>query len=898
MTVDWAKVAQHAEASLARGERLDEGQRDSLAWIIRQMQECAGVVLADEVGTGKTRIACAVIHAVLAAGGRVATVVPKGLMHQWVAESHALDLNIAPKLLTTIPELFRSVTSPDHWKTLAPNPEASEWWLISHNFRAPQVRSNSNLWRAALPSLVELKLASKTTREDKRTREGRFAEWLGLSEKLATKRWAHWDGMELIAEDLKSRVRGNSPLRRKLARLPEIRITKRNGQLFTDLDLVAYQEANGEQIAEELLGIWLGAFDLISVDEAHKSRGSVEADDDSTRARTGKVLTRLLGRILQPSTTARRLCLTATPMELSLDQWLDLLGRAGTQLTDGRQIIDRLNEATRNAAVAPDEVARLDELCVAARAFTRALSPYVTRRRRTEDPLMKECQLRAGSSNGPHPHRRVEAVRIGWAEVAARSMAWLDVLFAAECMSHAARGLPLSHTASWPAAIRDAYTKLCKGHVSADFEDADESIRVPPPEEADEHTRGKIIRVNYWYRQLRGARARVSDAAASDALIESEHPRITAAVREIEAWTNPKEGHAEKVLLFGVFLRPLKVLRDVLNVRSTLRAVDAGQPIAHSIERNDELMPIAARQLARLRDEGGVRDRLLTATATELRRALTNAHGEYESLQRRVRRLITAHTDRWFIDPQMLGGVDDQALKTSVRAHAMAFVLDEFLSGSTSITESIEDRVATLANDYFVEHLREELTDLDADEDDARSDALRAVFVDDPDARQRRFAVLLAGDTQPTTRRYMQAAFNRAASSPRVLLAQSQVGREGLNLHKACRVVMQFHAEWNPAILEQQIGRVDRKGSLWEKLARQWLDHGDAAAPMPRIEVRQLVFEGTYDAYQWERVGRRQRMFDASLFGTLLSAEAWQRVPANRVTDLEDAAPSFRPPPR
>ena len=894
MTVDWAQVARHAEISLARGDRLDEGQRDSLAWIIGRMRACDGVVLADEVGTGKTRIACAVIHAVLAAGGRVATVVPKGLMHQWVAESHALDLSVAPKLLTTIPELFRGVTSAEHWKALAPNPEAPEWWLISHNFRAPSVRSNSNLWRAALPALVELKLATKATREDKRTREGRFADWLGLSEKLTTKRWAHWDGMELIAGDLMARVRGNAPLRRRIAKLPEIRITKKGGRLFTDLDLDAFRDASGEQVVEELLGIWLGEFDLIAVDEAHKSRGSVEADDDSTRARTGKVLARLLGRVLRPSTTVRRLCLTATPMELSLDQWLDLLGRAGTQISDGREIIDRLNAATRNAAVAPDEVARLDELCAAARAFTRALSPYVTRRRRTEDPLIMECQQRAVSSNGAHPHRRVEPVRIGWAEVATRSTAWLNVLFAAECMSHAARGLPLAHTASWPAAIRDAYTKLCKGHVSADFEDADAAIKVPTPEEADEHTRGKIIRVNYWYRNLRDARARVSDATASNALVESEHPRISVAVREIESWTHSKDAPPEKVLLFGVFLRPLKVLRDVLNVRSTLRAVDAGHPIAHSIERNDELMPIAERQLAHLRNEGALRGRL--TTETDLRGALTSAHDEYEALQRRVRRLIIERTDQWFGDPQMLGGVHEAEIKASVRAHAMAFVLDEFLSGSSTITEAFEDQVVALANDYFVEHLREELTDLDGDEDDARADALHAVFADDPDARQRRFAVLLAGDTQPTTRRYMQAAFNRAASSPRVLIAQSQVGREGLNLHKACRVVMQFHAEWNPAILEQQIGRVDRKGSLWEQLARKWLDHGDAAAPMPRIEVRQLVFEGTYDAYQWERVGRRQRMFDASLFGTLLSAEAWQRVPAERVRDIEDAAPSFRPP--
>src|SRR4051794_14540566 len=45
-------------------QRLDAGQRASLSWIARRLSK-GGVVLADEVGTGKTRIACAVAHAVL-----------------------------------------------------------------------------------------------------------------------------------------------------------------------------------------------------------------------------------------------------------------------------------------------------------------------------------------------------------------------------------------------------------------------------------------------------------------------------------------------------------------------------------------------------------------------------------------------------------------------------------------------------------------------------------------------------------------------------------------------------------------------------------------------------------------------------------------------------------------
>ena len=130
---------------------------------------------------------------------------------------------------------------------------------------------------------------------------------------------------------------------------------------------------------------------------------------------------------------------------------------------------------------------------------------------------------------------------------------------------------------------------------------------------------------------------------------------------------------------------------------------------------------------------------------------------------------------------------------------------------------------------------------------------------DDSDHRQSLHARLLQGETKWGTRRYLQAAFNRPAALPWVLVAQSQVGREGLNLHESCRVVVQFHAEWNPAVLEQQIGRVDRKGSLWEERFKQWRAEG-GQDPIQFIEVRQLVFEGTYDAFQWDRVMRRSML--------------------------------------
>jgi hypothetical protein len=106
---------------------------------------------------------------------------------------------------------------------------------------------------------------------------------------------------------------------------------------------------------------------------------------------------------------------------------------------------------------------------------------------------------------------------------------------------------------------------------------------------------------------------------------------------------------------------------------------------------------------------------------------------------------------------------------------------------------------------------------------------------------------------------------------------------------------VRFHAEWNPTVLDQQVGRVDCKASLWERLAQKWLADGKQGEP-PFAEVRQLVFEGPYDAYQWDRVMRRQHVFDASLFGSLLLSDAWHRVPKHHLEEVLAAAPSFSPP--
>lgn len=78
---------------------------------------------------------------------------------------------------------------------------------------------------------------------------------------------------------------------------------------------------------------------------------------------------------------------------------------------------------------------------------------------------------------------------------------------------------------------------------------------------------------------------------------------------------------------------------------------------------------------------------------------------------------------------------------------------------------------------------------------------------------------------------------------------------EGLDLHRFCRRVIHHDLPWNPAKLEQRTGRIDRVGSLAERL------QGEAVGDGPGIDVWLPYVPGTYDEFIHERVIARRREF-------------------------------------
>jgi hypothetical protein len=159
------------------------------------------------------------------------------------------------------------------------------------------------------------------------------------------------------------------------------------------------------------------------------------------------------------------------------------------------------------------------------------------------------------------------------------------------------------------------------------------------------------------------------------------------------------------------------------------------------------------------------------------------------------------------------------------------------------------------------------------------------------------YARLMYGNTEPATRRFLQLAFNRMRAHPKVLVAQSLVGREGLNLHEACRTVVLLHPEWNPGVVEQQIGRVDRIGSLWEKQLDRSIFDKNSNGELPRIEIRAVVFQGTYDEKNWQVLQDRWDDLRAQLHGIVISPRIADKYADAKemVSEINGAAPTFSP---
>lgn len=936
MTVDWNKVSERLiQSSRSGGWRY--GQADSLRFLASRLPSQPGVLIADEVGLGKTRVAMAVIDAVLGEGGAAAAVVPPGLLFQWEAEWAAYkrslpegeeDGGLAPLRLRRFHDIF--------WENPPGYPLAGwgRWLLLSHSFGLPRLRNNSLPWRYRLPLLARA-LHLKREGICKRPRASKFWKHARKSYKGYEECW-EFPCKECPPEDhcWCAHEKSAATYLATTRELDDIWEELKVEQLFKRGRVRDYYQGEGRPLLSRMLGTLLGTLDLVVIDEAHKSR------DHGARS---TVLGRLLKEVLQVQ--GRVLGMTATPVELGASQWDDILQRIGVvdpPMTEIREFTRAHRQASRH----PDQELALRTLMTSARSFERSLRPHVTRRRRVQQEDMKA--LIGETDRGvAHPHRELSRLTISYDCIQEE---WRPIVLGLEGLGLASKGL-----GSENAATRMVDIRYASGHLSPDVDLTSGSEEEGAEDEWEDEPiwqQARRRRVAFWRRLVSDHLGRTtgSDPRAGMA----QHPRIVGVANHIEqiTWGGTGDGAmGEKVLVFGFYNLPLRGLRDMLNRRAVLRMLDRGQPVPGGLalaeDAGDIWREYQAVQAQRTQDPTPPAELMAppftealaegVGSPADLGNLLKQAGRRYDNIRDR----LVEHIDQAFLkslpgDAAIMDmGVEAreelcQLLRTRI---VNTWLTDprwaEELAGGRDRARRRGELARQLATEIWVEYLKchvetgnlddsveartewSPASDMDTDEDgqlrrldrlgDNLSPSLIVQLIEgeaDHGSGRRfsAFARMMSGQVRMETRHVLQAQFNRPEAFPRVLIAQSQVGREGLNLHEACRHVILFHSEWNPAIIEQQIGRVDRIFSLWEGMALEWKKNGGRPDQMPKIVVEHVVFKGTYDEYQAAVFEARQRNMRAHLFGQLIDEHTEAMIPKDLVEELQQAAPDFAPP--
>lgn len=876
--MNWLEVAGHLEQRMAQMEareragdtvRLNAGQRASLRVFGQRLPE-NGIVLADEVGMGKTRIAVEVIESVVRCGGRVAVVIPGGLGYQWHREL------VGGGLVTE--HVLRGVVGyMDAWIS-----DDVEQWnrrqvvALSHAFSNWQIRENADARRwIMLPALVA------TLRE----RMGHDSAARSLAEVRRSPAGAGaLRAVEAVADPL---IKNSSADARSLLEFAQ---TTQWAPLMRASSYAAGTEFR--RLLMKAVGLGFGRFDLVIVDEAHKSRGK--------DAR----LSVLLDEMLQVDAQTRFVAMSATPVELDATQWLQTLGRIRApepRLQAITLAVERYTEALqqvrrswRTSADARSAYA------AAAGEFQRELGDFVLRRDKREDADV-QLYLAHGGRNYRDTNGEivVDTLRL--------EPHWKQAICAAEALSVIRR--------SGDASDKRLRLTFASGHGTSKLLDEDDSEEAAI-EESLETERASGLKpaevseaVPTGHAQQRAAWWRASLRASLNAADEPVfgHPALLAAVAAIEQRTEK----GEKVLVFGRYTRPMQAMEQLLNAREILRRLADGRywPQSRLREGGDGVdqwpaVRAALKQWAQERDQPHpiAPDRINAELALRFRAERNSRERFRNALVRRLGEAIAhvpVYGKLWAglqaaAQRSQLGEDDGHPVALLARAllemtaNAAADMETDALGREfVALVDAVLDNDLTASNPDFEGSLVENWTEFQK--------RLEAEY----STRTGEFARFMHGKTGIESRRIVQQAFNRVGAAPMVLIAQSLVGREGLNLHEACRAVVLLHPEWNPAVVEQQIGRVDRVGSCWAQEVRAAVRVGCRGDALPRIEVLPVVFRGTYDDHNWRVLRERWDDLRAQLHGEVIPPRLVgpDCTEEERVVlqGLENAAPNFSP---
>ena len=879
MTNSWS-LSPHITLHNDRVPLLDsERQLASAAEICRRLNDQPGLILADDVGMGKTFVALAVAASVVQGGrGRqVVIMVPSAVADKWPKDWSVFRekcLAGGPAIRAT----EKTVTKGSEFLKLLDDPLSTRKHLIFVTHRAMSadlqdpfiklavIRQAFHYQRSlAAPRAMFSRWASKLLSRSDFTKE-RVEALMDTHPSKWKLVWEQVTGIELdddpvpIAALAAIKKVDLGCVRDALVQLPlrsshsiDIRLEEVRVSLRDALRL-AWRAALRRVTAE---------LPLLILDEAHhlKNPNALRALFDMDNRSIGDSSVGALGGVF-----GRMLLLTATPFQLGhreLISVLRLFGSTRMKRAQGEAFNETLDGLLTTLDVAQAANQRLD------RAWER-LTP------KDLDGLREEWWSLPADELPEHPRTVASAIIESIARLEAASIAlrpWVIRHSKPRCRSYkpGARTLPeggrdggleietssvlpflLAARAQSFVALRglqeDSRARALFADGLASSFEAYLATRSAGDESVTDETTNPLVAAQSaeleWYLNQISAALPRHDASA-----RSAHPKVAATVeRTLAHWRD-----GEKVLIFCFYRATGRALREHLSTAIASEIAEIAR-LRFTIDKRtteevfDELGARADSLLRRDRPGG----RMLHEEAREIGRS-AGLSGDDEIALGDV-------TLRFMRTPAYLVRYVDLNSRSGPGAIAETFAIKDG-SGLT-----LEEKLRAFA---------ERVTGLTSEERIALWDALRTFrtgsrqvdsldLVNEaeltPDGVMLLPNVHLAnGETNQGLRRRLMTTFN-TPFLPDVLVASS-VMSEGVDLHHECRHIIHHDLDWNPSTLEQRTGRVDRLGSK----------STITGAP---IVVCEPYVAGNQDEKQYKVVKDRERWFGV-LMGGQVPDDEW-----------------------
>ncbi len=854
--------------------------------LLERLEHQPGVILADEVGMGKTFVALAVAASVALGPGRrpgpVVVMCPPGVLEKWHRDAQVFRERCLPEPLARHFRIGKAEYPVPFLKLLDDPPERRcAMVLVPHglfNRRVRDVFTRYALLRQALlwnrdrglkravarfaPRLLRCEHLRIPPAVWEALLDAPPARWLKVLTRAGHAPADNDDPVPEAVVEVLQRI-DLSPLQALLASMPRRHSKTLNRRL----------QAIRRALSDELLRIWGACLNgmhlklpLLIMDEAHHLRhggtrlaGLFQEQDEETPAR----------RFAQGALTQvfeRMLFLTATPFQLGHEELCHVLERfasirwSGERAPPGgmhehREHIDRLRDlldAARIAAVALEDkwgtleparvlqagsldddwrstlermagdyplagevLARFDDARHALHQAQTALRPWVVRHVRPQ-------HLAPG---GPPRRRRFtgDALRAepqGTGDVHGPG---LEV--------RAGHTLPFL-LANRMAALKDARAPVFAEGLASSYE-AFLDTRRDETSELPLHTQSAEDRLR-WYQSHINNTVRNREALSAEA-----HPKLGPVIDlAMTLWTR-----GEKVLIFCHYVETGKALRRHLS-RRVLEWVDETAL--------QQLRCPAGELERRLRNIGDHFDpgRPVRRALAEIVAGMVRNHpalAEDPDHPKRIEEILA----RFLRTPTFLLRYTDLSRPLNPRWLHEAF--EHPGASGLQLRALVDNFCAHLGERCGSEERREYLEALGRIQTGFHTDT--SGFAEDERAAAHRLVAnvrLVNGGSKPESRRLVMLAFN-TPFYPEILIGSS-VMAESVDLQMACRHVIHHDLDWNPSVLEQRTGRIDRIGAKAELSGRP-------------IHVYFPYIGGTQDEKKYRVVTDREQWFGITMGG-------------------------------